>query len=778
MSWTALLARRVFRFFFWLLTHTVYRLRVLGRENIPAHGPGLLVCNHVSYADGFFILASHRRMIRFVVWSAFANSRYLRWLSRIMGVIPIAADEGPRALAKSLRAARDALRRGELVCMFAEGQISRTGNMLRFKRGFEKVVQGTDAPIIPTFLDRVWGSIFSYQGLREKPHGSLVGDAAPGHSAATTPAAEKTPVPFFTTRFRWRWPKQWPYPVTVGFGKPLPPSAPAWRVRRAVQELGAECVKARKNEQKPLHRLWIRRAARHPFRFAMADSQGTELSFGKALAGVIALSRVFRRRLGPERMVGVLLPPSVGGTLTNLGLLAAGKIPINLNYTASSESVASSIEQCEIKTVISSPQVMKRLRITLPFEPTAIERLRGEVTRMDRLLAMLGGFVLPGWITEHWLLRLGGSKPDDLVTVIFSSGSTGEPKGVMLSHHNVLSNSEAAIQVIDPTPADRVVGILPLFHSFGFLANLWVPFLVGAGAIYHVNPLDAKEVGELIAKYGGTILLATPTFLRTYTRKIPVEQLKTLRLVVTGAEKLPREVAEAFGEKFGIEPMEGYGCTELSPVVSVSVPDVMAADGPQVGNKPGSVGHPVPGVAARVADPDTGAELPPGENGLLLIKGANVMVGYWNKPELTREAIRDGWYVTGDVANIDEDGFITITDRLSRFSKIGGEMVPHLRIEEAIRRILQTEEQGAAVVGVPDPTRGERLVVLHPPLPISSEELWRQLNSSDLPKLWVPARDAFHEVPELPYLGTGKLDLRRIKQMALERAGMQPVAAS
>jgi acyl-[acyl-carrier-protein]-phospholipid O-acyltransferase/long-chain-fatty-acid--[acyl-carrier-protein] ligase len=341
----------------------------------------------------------------------------------------------------------------------------------------------------------------------------------------------------------------------------------------------------------------------------------------------------------------------------------------------------------------------------------------------------------------------------------------------MLSHHNVISNCEAVIQVIDPTARDRVIGVLPLFHSFGFLANLMVPFMVGAGAVYHNNPLDSKEVGELSHKYGGTILLATPTFLRAYARKIPHEHFKTLRLVLAGAEKLPGEVADSFREKFGVEPMEGYGCTELSPVVSVNTRDFQCADGRQIGNKPGTVGHPIPGVAAKIVDPDTFQELPLGQNGLLLIKGPNVMQGYLGKPELTRQAIRNGWYVTGDIAHLDEDGFITITDRLTRFSKIAGEMVPHIRVEEAIRSALATEEQGAVVTGVPDPARGERLVVLHPPLPITVDALWQKLNVSGLPKLWVPSRDSFFEVSELPYLGTGKLDLQRIKVMARERVG-------
>jgi len=404
----------------------------------------------------------------------------------------------------------------------------------------------------------------------------------------------------------------------------------------------------------------------------------------------------------------------------------------------------------------------------LAAETLFLEELRQEVSVPDKVAGLLAGYVLPAWAIERLLLRSGRADMDDLITVIFSSGSTGEPKGVMLSHHNVLSNAEAAIQVIDPRPDDRLVGILPLFHSFGFLIDLWVPFLVGCAAAYHFNPLEAALVGRMAKDYRGTLLLATPTFLRNYIRRVPAENFRHLRLVITGAEKLPRDVVRAFKEKFGVEPLEGYGCTEVAPVVAVNTDDYPAAETPQIGNKPGTVGHPIPGVAAKIVHPETGDELPLGDEGLLLVKGPNVMIGYLNRPELTAKVIRDGWYLTGDIASLDEDGFITITDRLERFSKIAGEMVPHIKVEQAIHSLLGTEEQMAVVVGVPDKTKGEKLLVLHRPMPIDIEELWQRLQQTGLPKLWIPARDSFFPVDDFPYLGSGKVDLKSVKRMALE----------
>ena len=692
-------------------------------------------------------------MIRFVIWSAFADSPYLNWLARIMGVISISSTSGPRALAKALRTARDGLRSGDLICIFAEGEISRTGNMLRFKRGFEKIIKGVDAPIIPAYLDRVWGSVFSYQGRK-----AIL-----------------------------KWPKRFPYPITVGFGDPLPPTTAAEDLRQVVQELGSECVEERKVMEKPVHRIFVRAANRHCYRFFIADSSGKELSFGKTLAGTIALTRVIKRTIPrDEKMVGILLPPSVAGSVVNYALLCAGHVPVNLNYTASPESMASSIEQCGIKTIISTPLFLKRLKLELPFEATAIESLMKQVSGLDKMIGALGSFVLPGWITENVLLGLSSSKMDDLLTVIFSSGSTGEPKGVMLTHHNVVSNARSVIDVIDPNSMDRLVGVLPLFHSFGFLANLWVPAMVPCGAAFHFNPLDCKTIGDLAEKYDGSILLATPTFLRHYIRRISPEQFKALRFVIVGAEKLPMQLGKEFHEKFGVEPLEGYGATELSPVASINVPDFVTQDGRQIGNKAGTVGHPIPGVSAKVVNPDTDADVTQGEEGLLLIKGPNVMKGYLGHPEQTEKVIKDGWYVTGDMAKIDEDGFITITDRLSRFSKIGGEMVPHIRVEESVEQAVRdlcadngaevpdSSERIAAVTSVPDESKGERLVVLH--IQFSAEiqpvHVWEKLRALGLPNLWVPSKTAFHLVESFPVLGTGKLDLRQVKAIALKREGL------
>ncbi len=727
-----------FRGLLWLLLRCFYRIRVVGRQNIPRKGPALVVCNHVSWLDGLFVVMSLRRRVRFLVWAPFAQVPVLRFFLRLGRAIPIDATAGPRAIVAALREAGRALGRGELIGIFAEGGITRTGFLLPFHRGFEQILKKTPVPIIPACLDRLWGSIFSHQG----------------------------------GRLLWKWPRQHRYPVTLAFGKPLPAQTPAWQVRQAVQLLLAESFNLRKKEHKPVHRQFVRMACRHPLRPCIINlvPQKQELNYGKVLTGGICLAKRLRARLDDRPRVGLLLPTTAGGALANIAVAFLGKTAVNLNYTASRESVLSAVKQCDLRHVISAKAFRDKIQLDLPgVEWIHLEDLAAQIGKLRKTLTYLSVLVLPGWVMDRWVLRLGGHTTDDLAAVILSSGSTGEPKGIMLSQHNIISNIESMSQAIDIVPADRLLAVLPFFHSFGYTVTLWMPLLCGASVVYYPDPRQAKEIGETCAAYRCTLFISTPTFLRFIIRRCRPDDFRSLRLLITGAEKLPRAVAEEFHKKFDLTPLEGYGCTELSPVVSTNVPDWEEGGHKQIGQKPGSIGQPVPGVAVKIVDPNTFEPLPPEQEGLLLAYGPNVMVGYLNRPEATQEVIRDGWYVTGDIARLDEEGFITITDRLSRFSKIAGEMVPHQRLEEEIQKILQTTERVCAVAGVPDEKKGERLVVLHVPLNgVSAKELQRKLDESGLPNLWLPDARSYFEVPEIPVLGSGKLDLQKVKKLAMD----------
>ncbi|HEY2930379.1 MAG TPA: acyl-[ACP]--phospholipid O-acyltransferase [Acidobacteriota bacterium] len=729
-----LLPEALLRFCLWVLVHTVYRIRVIGRDNIPERGGALFVCNHLSFVDALLLLASTDRRIRFVMFKGFYDQKLIRPFARMMKSIPISSTGGPREVIRSLRQASRAIQEGRVVCIFAEGQITRTGQLLPFRRGFERIMKSVDAPIIPVHLDGVWGSIFSFQ----------------------------------RGRFLWKRPRRIPYPVTVTFGAPMRAASGAAEVRQEVQRLAAEAFSLRQQYLKPLHVDFARQARRHPFRLAVADGLNPRVSYLGLLVRSVFLARLLRSRFAADEKIGLLLPPSVAGAVANIAALLCGKVPVNLNYTVSQPIFDSCVRQCEIRTIITSRQFLEKVRLAVPASSLLMEDLAGEKTVFRFAFALLSAILLPAGFLARRLSAAESKGVDTLATIIFSSGSTGEPKGVMLSHRNIRSNLEGLAQVFAPTRHDRIMGILPFFHSFGFTATIWFPLLNGMAAIYHPNPFDSRAVGVLAARCRATMLLATPTMLQSLIRRCEPELLGGLQYVIAGAEKLSAAVARSFEERFGIHVMEGYGCTECSPVVSVNVPDFRSAGFYQAGHRSGTIGQPLPGVSVQIVDPATLQPVLSGQPGLLLVKGGNVMIGYLNRPDKTAEVIRDGWYVTGDIAMVDEDGFIHVTDRLSRFSKIGGEMVPHLRIEEALQELTGIGEQVLAVVGVPDDRKGEKLVVLHTLPDQVLERLLANLDKSGLPNLWIPRPNAFFRIENIPLLGTGKLDLSAVRRQAIE----------
>jgi len=720
------------RLLVWLLAHTVYRVRVLGAENLPEKGGALLVCNHLSFMDAAFLMASTRRKIRFILFKGIYEKWYVRPWARMLRIIPISSEGRPREMIQSLQGASQSIRDGELVCIFAEGQITRIGQMLPFQRGMSRIMNGVEAPVIPVHLDNVWGSIFSFD----------------------------------RGRFYSKLPRTLPYPVTVSYGAALSANAAPEEVRQAVADLGAAAWLLRKERMPVLHRAFVHTARRHPFRFAMADVSAPRTGFFSALVKAIFLGRRLRRVWKEDEMAGLLLPPSVPGALANFAALLMGKVPVNLNYTLSAEGIASCVRQSGVRTLLTSQKFLTKLNLTLPVETVFLEDVAAKPRFGERMFALLLALLAPvSWIEK----ALGSTRRrgmDDLATIIFSSGSTGEPKGVMLSHFNIVANVEQIDQVFGFAPDDRLLGILPFFHSFGFTGTLAASAVLGLGVAYHFNPTDSKAVGELVQAHQVTFLLATPTFLQIYMRGCQPEQFGSVRFVMVGAEKLPERLAAAFEERFGIRPMEAYGCTECAPAVSANRNDFRAAGLRQVGAKRGTIGHPLPGISVRIVDPETGEPRLTGQPGLMLLKGPNIMQGYLQNPAKTAEVLKDGWYCTGDIASVDEDGFITITDRLSRFSKIGGEMVPHIKIEEKLHEVANVTIQTFSVTSLPDAKKGEKLMVLHILEETRLEIVFRDFSATELPNLWKPKRDQFIRVEALPVLGSGKTDLRKVKELA------------
>ena len=505
----------------------------------------------------------------------------------------------------------------------------------------------------------------------------------------------------------------------------------------------------------------------------LSDSTGASLTGRQTLIRALVLRRLLRRKLAlDERNVGVLLPPTVAAAVTNLTLALDRRVAVNLNYSLSADLIRFSLQEAGLRHVITARAFLDRMAIDLgEVEIILIEDLAKEASPIDKGMAALFAF-LPLSLLER-VLAIDAIPEDDLMTIIFTSGSTGRPKGVMLPWRSIEANTRMVDALLRLRSDDVMLGVLPFFHTFGYTITLWTMLAIGVGAVYHTNPLEARVISRLIRERGVTILLGTPTLLRAYMRRLSPQDFASVEIVATGSERLPQVVADEFESKFGVRPFQGYGATELGPVISANVPAARALGDPSAVLREGTVGRPAQGVRVEVRDPETGAVLDTGEPGLLWVTGPHVMLGYLNRPDLTEAVLEDGWYNTGDVVTIDADGFITIVGRQSRFAKIGGEQVPFAAIEEVLATLTGGSEDGApraVVTAVPDEATGERLVVVHTALEQSPDELVKGLAAAGLPRLFIPAPADFYEIEAMPQIGIGKVDLEAINRLALQFA--------
>jgi len=719
-----------------LLARLLYRVRAIGVANIPAAGGAVVVSNHLSYVDAVALQLACPRPLRFVAFSGPGTGGLLEWIFEKAGVILVSPDPSAQWLKDTVRA----LAQNELVCVFPEGGISRTGQLMAVRKGFELMARRARVPVIPAAVDGLWGSVFSFAG----------------------------------NKYLWKSPRLLPTPVCVIFGKPIPPDqADAVAARRALLELGTQAFAERPVLKRHIGREAVRALARRPGSVVLIDrtSGRRVVKAAQLIAAAAVLSRRLRETV-PEKRVGIVLPPGVGAAIANLAVVCAGKVPVNFNFTTGRVSAESSIAASGVRTIVTADAMRSRLAY-FPWPERTLD-LRSEIQAAGGKGAMIPWLAAAWLLPNQWVAGLMGlphSGDRQEAALLFTSGSAGTPKGVVLTHRNLLANfAQISSMSILPDSA-TMLGCLPIFHTFGFTVTLWYPLMRGCLLVTTPSPLDTRAIIDSIREEGVTVLIGAPTFLRPLLKKAAPADLRSLDLVVSGAEKLPEDLRRGFLEKFHIEILQGYGLTETSPVSNVNQPHppitTPTAD-EQMGKKPGTVGRLLPGMSARAVHPETGEELLNGETGVLWLRGENVFSHYLGDEPGTAEALRDGWFVTRDLGSIDEDGFITVDGRLARFSKVGGEMVPHGTIEQKIAELFgmdSGEVQAVVVVGIPDEAKGEKLVIVTT-LGFTAAEVKDSLSAAGFPNLWIP-RVVLH-VDAVPFLGTGKLDVAECKRLASE----------
>ncbi|WNO08770.1 acyl-[ACP]--phospholipid O-acyltransferase [Teredinibacter sp. KSP-S5-2] len=736
------LPQSLVRFVLTLIMTRPYKVVVQGMKDIPEKGGVLLLGNHISWVDWAIIQIAYPRQVHFVMAKSIYSKWYIKWFLDFFGCIPIAPGKNSK---KSLEQVAELLNDGKVVCLFPEGMISKNGHLAEFKRGFEQAAQqaNPDVVIQPFYLRGLWGSRFSR--------------ASAGYKRNRVSPLRRE--------------------VIASFGKPMDRLSNASQVKQRVFDLSVLSWNNFAEQLPTITHAWVNQCKSSKSSLCMADEISGELSNSKALTGAITLAQKVKR-ISHEQNVGVMLPTSVPGMLMNMAVLLCGKTVVNLNYTASAQAVESAVEQAEIKTIYTSKRFVNKLekrgiQLNSVFEKVNtvyLEEMRETISPVMRIVNFLSVILLPGWLLK--ILFCPRRDPESLAAILFSSGSEGAPKGVQLSHKNVMANLRQVADVLNSEGDDVITASLPLFHAFGMTVTQFMPLLEGIPVVCHPDPTDALGLGKLIAKYEATVLFGTSTFYRIYARNTRLHPLmfKSLKFIVSGAERLDPKVRHAFSEKFNKYILEGYGVTETTPVAAVNLPDQMNMRDWRVqkGGKPGTVGMPLPGTSFKIVDPETFEELPAGEDGMILIGGAQVMKGYLNNPEKTESVVKiiDGmrWYVSGDKGNLDEDGYLTIVDRYSRFAKLGGEMVSLSEVERSAQDAFDEDDLEFVAVNLPDDKKGEKIILL-----TDSDKTLEQVREKMLQNKCNPLHipSAIVRVEEMPKLGSGKTDFTKAKELAV-----------
>ncbi|WP_084301682.1 AMP-binding protein [Desulfonatronovibrio hydrogenovorans] len=497
-----------------------------------------------------------------------------------------------------------------------------------------------------------------------------------------------------------------------------------------------------------LHHRFIKTAKKFPDKIAVHDvAAERDLTYGRMLIVSLILASRFRKI--KTRYVGVMVPTSAGCMLSNLGLLMAGKIPVMINYaTGARENSIYAQDRCSFKTIITSKKLLEKLELEPVDGMIFLEDIVASVKITEKLPALI-----KSKLPEKMILKsVHGGDDDETAVILFTSGSEKEPKSVQLSHKNIGHNLDSIPKVVHVDHQDVFLASLPLFHVFGLTANFWLPLTTGTTIVSYPNPLEFKVICGLIRQYKVTIMTGTPSFYHGYLRKSQPGDFASVRVALSGADTLAPQIYEGFLEKHDLTILDAYGATETSPAISINTPKA---------SRKGSVGRPIPGVEVKIMDVDTDQILPPGKTGKVLVKGDMVMKGYLGDLEETTMRIHNGWYDTGDMGQMDEDGYLWHKGRLKRFVKVGGEMVSLVRVEEVLNQHIP-EDVICCVVGLPNPTKGADVVAAVTSGDLDQRKIIKQM-ARELPAIAVPRE--FFVVPDIPVMGSGKVNFREVEKI-------------
>ena len=719
-----------------------YRVKVHGIQNMPESGPLLLVGPHYSFIDWAVLqMASPRPLLIASNRNTFADW-YLRWLSHGKSVIDINRRDPSEAMEKI----HEALLKGEAVVIFPEGEVSKAPFISKFSLDYSKAIEGTEAQIVPFYIQGLWGSRYSN-------------------------ASESVNRPQYFNRT-----------ISVGFGKAMPATTSDEAIRNEIQILGSDIWNIAMDHSASIVPLWFRAMLKRRSRPILIDPAGNHVNG----YGMIRLCHHFGKKIKSfaknDQNVGFMLPTSRDAALGIMSILGTGKTSVNLNYTAPVDTLIGCIDKAELSTIVTTRAFFDKLCGKNPDFKNLAEKCKlifldeeeAKISTLSRLVSTYFVSVCPAKLLRSLWFNTSARLDDDAV-ILFSSGSEGTPKGVELTHKNVISNAQQCDYVVKLCRTDVMTSLLPLFHSFGFTMTFMMPLLDGVPMVLCPDPTDIKTLARVCAQYKTTILMGTPTFLRAIAinRWVHPMCLDSLRYIIAGAEKLRPEMRETFKLKFGKDLYEGYGCTELTPLAAINAPNVLLDDflTMEKCSDNSSIGLPPPGTVTAIINPETNEFLRQGEEGMLVVTGPQVMKGYLKDEAKTSSVILeiDGrrWYKTGDKCTITKDGFIQILGRYSRFAKLGGEMISLTAVELRIAETGILGDHEFAITAVPDSVKGERIVLLvKGDATLDTEEISRSLRKSGIPPLMQPG--SVFGVEAIPKLGSGKWDFNGMKKLATE----------